>query len=540
VAEFSLFLKGVSRLGLAGLSCCLLLGGQVLSPGPSRTAAVNGVVRDAAGKPLPGVLVILEASGDTSPIQTRSESDGKFAFLDLPSGVYTVRAQKRLFQETTLRDIAVGAGDQKHLDMVLVSLRARADASSEMQLDDSAKFSIAGIKDWTAAGGHGSEANLRASEDLARDTHTFSQPSEPTRITTKQSEADLRAAYTRSPKSFAANHELGAFYLYSHREREAIPLLQAASEIKPEDYANMYDLALAYERAGDLSQARDFLHKMLTKFTNADAHRLLGDVEERLGDPLSAVREYERAAELDSSEANFFAWGVELLIHRAVQPAVEVFTKGSNAYPDSERMLAGLGASLYAAGMYDEAAAKLCAASDLKLSDSAPYLFLARMEQASSQPLPCVEQKMRRFVNNQPDNAQANYYLAVALLKRADRSRTDARSQEAGSLLHKTISLDPKFAEAYVEQGALQVAHGDLAGAETQYAKAIESNPNLPDAHFRLGQLYRRTGADSKAREEFQKYEQLQKAQSAQVEQQRRELQQFVIVLKDSPVPAQP
>jgi Tfp pilus assembly protein PilF len=145
---------------------------------------------------------------------------------------------------------------------------------------------------------------------------------------------------------------------------------------------------------------------------------------------------------------------------------------------------------------------------------------------------------MRRFVKDQPRNAQANYYLARALLKRANRFGTDSRSQEAESLLRNVISVDQKFAEAYLELGVLSANRADLVSAESHYRKAIEVNPSLPEAHFRLGQLYRRTAADSKAREEFQKYEQLERVQSAKVEQQRRELQQFVIVLKDSSTPA--
>jgi len=85
----------------------------------------------------------------------------------------------------------------------------------------------------------------------------------------------------------------------------------------------------------------------------------------RLDDSLSAVREYERAAALDSSEENYFAWGAELLSHRATSPAVEVFGRGFRLHPNSARMLAGLAAALYTSGSADEAAQRLCQASDL-------------------------------------------------------------------------------------------------------------------------------------------------------------------------------
>ena len=65
----------------------------------------------------------------------------------------------------------------------------------------------------------------------------------------------------------------------------------------------------------------------------ADSHRLLGDRAEHSGDPLAAVREYEQAVGLNASEQNYFAWGTELLLHRAIKPAAEVFSKGSAAHP---------------------------------------------------------------------------------------------------------------------------------------------------------------------------------------------------------------
>jgi tetratricopeptide (TPR) repeat protein len=221
-----------------------------------------------------------------------------------------------------------------------------------------------------------------------------------------------------------------------------------------------------------------------------------------------------------------------LLLHRAIQPAVEVFTKGAAAYPGSERMLAGLGAALYASGLYAQAAERLCAASDLKPADSTPYLFLGKMTLAFAQPLPCAEEKLARFSQNQPENAIANYYYAVAVWKKAGNATV---SEQIESLLNKAVRIDPKFAAAYLQLGVVYSARGEIDKAVAALQEATAADPNLAEAHFRLGQAYKKMGDAAKAREEFQAYERIQKTEATVVEQQRREIQQFVVVFKDQP-----
>jgi tetratricopeptide (TPR) repeat protein len=269
----------------------------------------------------------------------------------------------------------------------------------------------------------------------------------------------------------------------------------------------------------------------------ADSHRALGDRAESSGDPLAAVREYEMAVRLNPSEQNYFAWGTELLVHRAVKPAAEVFTKGSSAHPKSARMLAGLGAALYSGGSYSDAARRVCEASDLALADPAPYLFLGKMEKAAPDPLPCAAEKLARFAHDQPANALANYYYAVSLSKRSRGSEDSAKLQQAEALLQKAIAADPKLDEAYVQLGALYAARGNFAQAISAYKRAIEANPQSGEAHYRLALAYKRAGEEGKSERELQLYKQADKTEAAAVEQQRREIRQFLIILKDQPQP---
>jgi Tfp pilus assembly protein PilF len=200
-------------------------------------------------------------------------------------------------------------------------------------------------------------------------------------------------------------------------------------------------------------------------------------------------------------------------------------------------MLAGLGAALYAHGSYEDGAQRVCDASDLNPSDPQPYLFLGKMEQGSPRPLPCVKEKLARFAHDQHDNAWASYYYAISLLKPDD----GAQSKEAERLLENAVRLNPKFASAYLQLGVLKSNGGDWQSAKESYERAAASDPMLPDPHFRLAQVYKRLGDERKASEELQIFESLKKSDAASVEQQRREIRQFVVVMKGAAsTPAHP
>lgn len=412
----------------------------------------------------------------------------------------------------------------------------KTDPSQAMEFADKPDFTIAGVTDWTAVGGHGSDSTLRTSEDLARETQALKPPGEAKQA--YESETRLRAALAGAPGNFAANHELGAFYLHAGRYRESIPLLQAAYQADPSNPGNEYDLAAALMGAGDFSGAREHARKLLAHQDTADLHRLLGELDEKGSDPLAAVHEDEQAVRLDPSEQNYFAWGSELLLHRAVWQAAEVFRQGTRAYPKSARMLTALGTAQFSGALYEDAATSLCAAADLNPADPQPYLFLGRIEMAAPTPLGCVAPRLARLVQQQPQNSLANYLYAMAILKglqqTSDQSAREAR-QQAETLLTRAVTIDPKCADAYLQLGILAFSQHQTEKAIGYYTRAIEAQPQLGEAHYRLGVAYDRTGAPERARQEFQLHDEIEKQQAAIVERQRREVKQFLVVLEGQP-----
>jgi tetratricopeptide (TPR) repeat protein len=558
-----------SRLALilAALMSLSTSSAQAQDASPLQSAQVEGIVRDSAGKAVAGASVRLQEEGRSSPAETKTNADGAFVFLAVRAGTYTVKLEKSGFRDAIEESIKLAPAEKKHCDFVLrtsaessaLSSTAASSSPAAIELDDRPNFTVAGITDSTGAGGHGSETRLRTGEALAKETLNL-ESGESKEVPTAApkagaighdmhaSESVLRAALLQSPRSFEANHSLGEFYFHSERCREALPLLETAYHANPGDHPNALDLALAFKACGEFARARKQLDQMLAnekekqlgKQDEADLRRLLGDLDEKLEDPLAAVREYERAAGLDSSEQNYFAWGAELLLHRAAAPAIEVFGRGVRLHPDSARMLAGLGAALYTSGSAEEAAQRLCAASDLDPANPAPYFFLGKIQEAASAPLPCAEQKLARFAHDQPASALANYYYALALLKR-NRGSEDPETQEhAKALLEKSSAIDPKLDLAYLQLGNLYASRGALPEALAAYQKAVAANPVGSEAHYRLGLTYKRVGEEAKAQREFEDYKRLDKTEAATIERQRRELRQFLFVLKDQVLKGQP
>lgn len=342
-----------------------------------------------------------------------------------------------------------------------------------------------------------------------------------------QAEEQFRKALELEPQDYNANHNLGELYIQSRKMTEAIPLIEKAQEVRP-SYDNGYDLALAYFLIGKLDQARQLVQNLERMKNTGELHNLLAQIEEKDGKYLAAVSEYEAAAHMDPSENNLFDWGSELLLHRTYEPAIEVFQQATQRYPKSPRLFIGLGMALYSRGKYDDAVKALLTAADLNPSDPRCYLFLSKAYGASPNQTDEVIQRFKRYAVLEPNNAQAVYYYAMSLWKgkRAEDQGQDL--QDVESLLKKSITLDPKLADAYMQLGNFYADKREYAKSVPEYESALKLDPNLPDAHYRLGQDYVHTGEKDRAQTEFEVYQRLRAEHLAEVDKERAEVQQFV------------
>ena len=248
------------------------LSAQQAPPKCSDGVTIAGTVRNVDGQLVKNVAVHMTSMRPGADRETKTDADGQFLFSSIDGVSFHLRAQTAGMQSQNEEVTPLPGKCKLEVELRLQasqppppSGKASAPITQAMEFADQPNFTIAGVTDWTAVGGHGSDSTLRTTETLASETRSLKQQgadgarsdSAP-RIGDKvASEAELRAAVDHAPTSFRANHELGIFYLNERRYADAIPLLESAYKIDPTNEANQYDLGRAYEGAGDLPRARE-------------------------------------------------------------------------------------------------------------------------------------------------------------------------------------------------------------------------------------------------------------------------------------------
>jgi Flp pilus assembly protein TadD len=118
----------------------------------------------------------------------------------------------------------------------------------------------------------------------------------------------------------------------------------------------------------------------------------------------------------------------------------------------------------------------------------------------------------------------------MALWKQQQSSADQAALQEVEALLTKAVTLDPRCSDGYLQLGILAASQRNYEKATQLYTRATDVNPELAEAHYRLGVAYEHLGERDKAQQEFQLHDEIEKRQAADVERERREVKQFVVV----------
>jgi len=172
-------------------------------------------------------------------------------------------------------------------------------------------------------------------------------------------------------------------------------------------------------------------------------------------------------------------------------------------------MYIGLGIALYSRNSCDAAIEALCHASDLDPSDPRPYEYLGKMYNVSKGHAEEVSRRMQRFMETNPANPLAYYYGALCLWKGAHDDKQGVDEARVEALFKKSLALDPQSADTHLQLGIFYSDQNRDQDAIAEFEAAISLNPDNPDPHYRLAQVYLRIGDKQRGQAELQIYEKL-------------------------------
>jgi len=391
------------------------------SPAREDDPVVEGQVLNAAGAPIPGASLELEAEDPGPPrdvAKATADKAGKFT-LDAPgAGRYALRAVAGGFAQSVVHDLKLARAERRRVDLVLCPLPCAPEASVEFS--DTPNFAVAGITDRSNMGLHGSDANVRTSDALARETASLkSRSSEKSPASgagdthrlagdAKEKNGDpigavkeYEAAVLADPSEqnyFAWGSEL----LLHHAGKPAYQVFSTGAKAHPDSARMLAGLGVAYYSIGQYNEA---------------------------------ALEICRASELDPADPTPY-----LFLGKMEQAAAETFPCSEKAF---SRFAAAQPADPQAPFFYGLVLWK----EARKTQDNAN---LAR-----------AEQLFRRALELQPDFAEV--YLQLGMLYNARGER-----QSALAAFEKAVRADPKSVRAHYQLSLAYRRSGEAARADQE------------------------------------------------------------------------
>jgi tetratricopeptide (TPR) repeat protein len=335
------------------------------------------------------------------------------------------------------------------------------------------------------------------------------------------------------PQDLTASQDLALGVLLSSAGayEQAIPRFKEALRLDPTNDSATANLALAYKSVGKTSAAIDLIRATIKERPSGALYNMLGGLDEESGEYMEAVQSFQRAVELDPiNEQYYFDLGMEYLSHFTFGPAGEVYRVGTQKFPRSSRQFLGLAFSHYAVREYAEAADAFTTA--LEIDPESPAVFQAWKTVLSflaTKDWEALLPRLNRMAAAHPQNAELAFAYGAALFRLEVSKGQEGAFDRPQSFLEKAVQLQPDFPEAHLELGALYAARKQDDKAVVEYLEAIRQDPKSEVAHYRLGQVYRDMNKMELATQELDRYQELSRQHQEKLKENSSAVKQFVL-----------
>ena len=231
--------------------------------------------------------------------------------------------------------------------------------------------------------------------------------------------------------------------------KDALPILQRAIQLSPDD---------------------------------ADTHYYLGTALQERGDVAGAMARYQRALELRPAYTAAIVHLADLLQHsgRFVEAAAG-YRRALAIEPQLAEVHNNFGNALRDGGQLDDAVASYRRALDIKPDFAEAYSNLGNALRRLGQ-LREAASSCRRALEIKPRFAEAHNNLGNAL-------RDLGQLDDAVASYRRALDINPGFADAHSNFGNALRDLGHLYQAAASYRRALEIKPELAEAHNNLGNV---------------------------------------------------
>lgn len=294
-----------------------------------------------------------------------------------------------------------------------------------------------------------------------------------------------------NPQNAATQQSLGELLLASGKAAEAAQAYSAALAIQPDNPDLKLACATALVASGEVDRAQSLVAGLPNANDLAEAQSLLGEISEKKGDYKQAVVHLARAAEIETSEENVWALGVEFLRHWTFEAAIREFEFAVEQFPTSTRMKLGLGTAYFGGAHYAKAVPVF---ADLLRADPENAFFAELLGMSCSAVTESTQKQcgpLLSYAESHPKNAKANTYAAAMLLTEATTDESDKRARK---FLVNALAADPKSPEAHYRMGVLDQNEGAWAASIAPLERSVALKPDFAQAHYRLALAYWRVG----------------------------------------------
>jgi Flp pilus assembly protein TadD len=299
-----------ARLGrMVGVAAVVAVAALAAQPAYAQGSMARGVVRDDAGKPIEGAMVVIEPSGSSGRrYEIKTNRSGEYFQIGLTSGGYTVTASMDTLK-TEPQSITVRMGQTASADFVLATNAAAAATAAKGRATELKRLFDEGVAASTA--GRHDEAIAKFNEGLAvspdcADCYNRIAYSHIQRKEYGEAEAAYKRAIEVRPDNAMAYSGLATVYtnlgksdLAEQASAKAIELLGTSGAAGGGAEAT-YNQGVIFLNQGKSAEAKDaFQRAIQTDATHAESHYQLGMVLIGQGDmagALSSLQTYLKLA----------------------------------------------------------------------------------------------------------------------------------------------------------------------------------------------------------------------------------------------------